>query len=116
MALSLSLYFIVKDETVYVLYLQDDRVATAWLNDPAIRKAIHAKEVSNSVLILLLYYIKKVLLMCLKILQESEIGRWVLCTGKLSFHHDAGSMISFHRNLTLSGYRALIYRYFKQNL
>ncbi|KAF2603249.1 hypothetical protein F2Q70_00027136 [Brassica cretica] len=62
----------------------DDRVATAWLNDPAIRKAIHAKE-------------------------ESEIGRWVLCTGKLSFHHDAGSMISFHRNLTLSGYRALIY-------
>ncbi|XP_013631383.1 PREDICTED: serine carboxypeptidase-like 20 isoform X1 [Brassica oleracea var. oleracea] len=87
----------------------DDRVATAWLNDPAIRKAIHAKEVSNSVLILLLYYIKKILLMCLKILQESEIGRWVLCTGKLSFHHDAGSMISFHRNLTLSGYRALIY-------
>lgn len=62
----------------------DDRVATAWLNDPAIRKAIHAKE-------------------------ESEIGRWELCTGKLSFHHDAGSMISFHRNLTLSGYRALIY-------
>lgn len=62
----------------------DDRIATAWLNDPATRKAIHAKE-------------------------ESEIGRWALCTGKLSFHHDAGSMISFHRNLTLSGYRALIY-------
>ncbi|KAL0702292.1 hypothetical protein Bca4012_058414 [Brassica carinata] len=44
-----------------------------------------------------------------KPLAESEIGRWALCTGKLSFHHDAGSMISFHRNLTLSGYRALIY-------
>ncbi|CAB78333.1 SERINE CARBOXYPEPTIDASE I PRECURSOR-like protein [Arabidopsis thaliana] len=66
----------------------DDRVATAWLNDPEIRKAIHTKEVSNS---------------------ESEIGRWELCSGKLSFYHDAGSMIDFHRNLTLSGYRALIY-------
>ncbi|EOA16514.1 hypothetical protein CARUB_v10004672mg [Capsella rubella] len=62
----------------------DDRVATAWLNDPAIRKAIHAKE-------------------------ESEIGKWELCTDKLAFSHDAGSMIPFHRNLTLSGYRALIY-------
>ncbi|CAD5327734.1 unnamed protein product [Arabidopsis thaliana] len=62
----------------------DDRVATAWLNDPEIRKAIHTKE-------------------------ESEIGRWELCSGKLSFYHDAGSMIDFHRNLTLSGYRALIY-------
>ncbi|KAG2322968.1 hypothetical protein Bca52824_016181 [Brassica carinata] len=45
-----------------------------------------------------------------KPLAESEIGRWALSTGKLSFHHDAGSMISFHQNLTLSGYRALIYR------
>ncbi|KAL0802421.1 hypothetical protein Bca101_057597 [Brassica carinata] len=63
----------------------DDRIATAWLKDPSTRKAIHAKE-------------------------ESEIGRWALSTGKLSFHHDAGSMISFHQNLTLSGYRALIYR------
>uniref|UniRef100_A0A1J3IGU3 Carboxypeptidase n=1 Tax=Noccaea caerulescens TaxID=107243 RepID=A0A1J3IGU3_NOCCA len=62
----------------------DDRVATAWLNNPEIRKAIHAKE-------------------------ESEIGSWALCTGKLLFDHDAGSMIRFHRNLTLSGYRALIY-------
>ncbi|CAN8232401.1 unnamed protein product [Cochlearia groenlandica] len=62
----------------------DDRVAKSWLNDPAVRKAIHAKE-------------------------ESEIGSWDLCTGKLSFNHDAGSMIKYHRDLTLSGYRALIY-------
>ncbi|XP_018490155.1 serine carboxypeptidase-like 21 [Raphanus sativus] len=62
----------------------DDRVATAWLNDPAVRKAIHAKE-------------------------ESEIGRWQLCTNNLHYISDAGSMIEFHRNLTLSGYRALIY-------
>ncbi|KFK23486.1 hypothetical protein AALP_AAs46213U000900 [Arabis alpina] len=62
----------------------DDTVATAWLNDPATRKALHTKEIS-------------------------EIGSWELCTGQLSFSHDAGSMIRFHRNLTLSGYRALIY-------
>ncbi|CAF2158235.1 unnamed protein product [Brassica rapa subsp. trilocularis] len=62
----------------------DDRVATAWLNDPAVRKAVHAKE-------------------------ESEIGRWQLCTDNLNYTHDAGSMIEFHRNLTLSGYRALIF-------
>ncbi|CAH8354942.1 unnamed protein product [Eruca vesicaria subsp. sativa] len=62
----------------------DDRVATAWLNDPAVRKAVHAKE-------------------------ESEIGRWQLCTNNLNYTNDAGSMIKFHRNLTLSGYRALIY-------
>ncbi|KAL1217994.1 Serine carboxypeptidase-like 21 [Cardamine amara subsp. amara] len=62
----------------------DDRVATAWLNDPAVRKAIHAKE-------------------------EKEIGRWMLCTDHLEYEHDTGSMIELHRNLTLSGYRALIF-------
>ncbi|CAH2052304.1 unnamed protein product [Thlaspi arvense] len=62
----------------------DDRVATAWFNDPAVRKAVHAKE-------------------------KSEIGRWVMITDQLVYTHDAGSMIRFHRNLTLSGYRALIY-------
>ncbi|VVA92715.1 unnamed protein product [Arabis nemorensis] len=62
----------------------DDRVATAWLNDPAVRKAVHAKE-------------------------ENEIGRWELCSSQITYDHNAGSMIEFHRNLTLSGYRALIY-------
>ncbi|XP_024009668.1 serine carboxypeptidase-like 21 isoform X1 [Eutrema salsugineum] len=62
----------------------DDRVATAWLNDPAVRQAVHAKK-------------------------ETEIGRWVLCTDQVGYAHDAGSMIEYHRNLTLSGYRALIF-------
>ncbi|XP_010557747.1 PREDICTED: serine carboxypeptidase-like 20 [Tarenaya hassleriana] len=62
----------------------DDRVATAWLNDPAIRRALHAKEVS-------------------------EIGSWTLCTGRLDYIHDNANLINLHINLTLSGYRALIY-------
>ncbi|KAF8092668.1 hypothetical protein N665_0406s0013 [Sinapis alba] len=74
------------------LHCIDDRVATAWLNDPAVRKAVHAKEVFIS-----------------SIIHESKIGRWQLCTNNLNYTHDAGSMITFHRNLTLSGYRALIF-------
>ncbi|KAF8725376.1 hypothetical protein HU200_019893 [Digitaria exilis] len=41
----------------------------------------------------------------------SSIGPWLLCTAKLDFFHDAGSMITYHKNLTSQGYRALIYRY-----
>ncbi|CAN8270566.1 unnamed protein product [Cochlearia groenlandica] len=62
----------------------DDRVATVWLNDPAVRKAVHADK-------------------------EEKIGQWKLCTGQIEYRHDAGSMIEYHRNLTLGGYRALIY-------
>ncbi|KAK0589817.1 hypothetical protein LWI29_018853 [Acer saccharum] len=62
----------------------DDEVATAWLNDAAVRKAIHADEVSIA-------------------------GSWEICTDRIDFSHDAGSMIKFHRNLTLRGYRALIF-------
>ncbi|KAF8388538.1 hypothetical protein HHK36_027213 [Tetracentron sinense] len=62
----------------------DDEVATSWLNNEAVRKAIHAE-------------------------QESTIGTWELCTGNILFHHDAGSMIKYHRNLTIRGYRALIF-------
>uniref|UniRef100_A0A6P4AWI9 Carboxypeptidase n=1 Tax=Ziziphus jujuba TaxID=326968 RepID=A0A6P4AWI9_ZIZJJ len=62
----------------------DDEVATAWLNDETVRKAIHAEE-------------------------ESVIGPWELCTGNIVFSHDAGSMINYHKNLTSRGYRALIY-------
>ncbi|OQU78933.1 hypothetical protein SORBI_3008G073700 [Sorghum bicolor] len=61
-----------------------DEVATAWLNNDSVRSAIHAEPVSS-------------------------IGPWVLCTDKLTFHHDAGSMIIYHKNLTSQGYRALIY-------
>ncbi|XWS31191.1 hypothetical protein CRYUN_Cryun23aG0056200 [Craigia yunnanensis] len=62
----------------------DDEVATKWLNDAAVRKAIHAEE-------------------------ETVIGRWELCTDNILYHHDAGSMIKYHKNLTAGGYRALIF-------
>ncbi|CAD6268018.1 unnamed protein product [Miscanthus lutarioriparius] len=39
----------------------------------------------------------------------SSIGPWQLCTDKIDFDHDAGSMIIYHKNLTSQGYRALIY-------
>uniref|UniRef100_A0A0D9XY96 Carboxypeptidase n=1 Tax=Leersia perrieri TaxID=77586 RepID=A0A0D9XY96_9ORYZ len=61
-----------------------DEVATAWLNNDDVRAAIHAQPVS-------------------------VIGSWLICTDVLDFHHDAGSMISYHKNLTGQGYRAFIY-------
>ncbi|KAL3616297.1 Serine carboxypeptidase-like 20 [Castilleja foliolosa] len=62
----------------------DDEVATAWLNNKAVRKAIHAES-------------------------EKVAGRWDLCTGRIRLYHDSGSMIKYHKNLTSKGYRALIY-------
>ncbi|XP_065875790.1 serine carboxypeptidase-like 20 [Euphorbia lathyris] len=62
----------------------DDEVATSWLNNAAVRKAIHADEVSAA-------------------------GTWELCTDRILFRHDAGSMIKYHKNLTTKGYRALIF-------
>ncbi|XP_020106907.1 serine carboxypeptidase 1-like isoform X2 [Ananas comosus] len=64
----------------------DDEVATSWLNNEAVRSAIHAQP-------------------------RSLIGAWELCTNKIDFDHDAGSMIKYHKNLTAQDYRALIYRY-----
>lgn len=61
-----------------------DEVATSWLDDPFVRKAIHAEPIS-------------------------VIGRWELCTDKILFRHDAGSMIGYHKNLTSRGFRALIF-------
>ncbi|KAL1322453.1 hypothetical protein HN51_067449 [Arachis hypogaea] len=61
-----------------------DVVASSWLNNNAVRKAIHAEE-------------------------ESVTGAWELCTGKIEYSHDAGSMIPYHKNLTALGYRALIF-------
>ncbi|KAA8538772.1 hypothetical protein F0562_025464 [Nyssa sinensis] len=60
----------------------DDEVATIWLNNEAVRKSIHAKP---------------------------ESGGWRLCTSRLSYYHDAGSMINYHKDLTTLGYRALIF-------
>ncbi|KAK4492164.1 hypothetical protein RD792_002961 [Penstemon davidsonii] len=62
----------------------DDEVANAWLNNEAVRKAIHADSANLA-------------------------GDWELCTDRISFNHDAGSMIKYHKNLTSRGYRALIY-------
>ncbi|KAK4835059.1 hypothetical protein QYF36_004703 [Acer negundo] len=61
----------------------DDEVATAWLNDESVRKALHAAP-------------------------KNETGEWQLCTS-LGYTHDAGSMLTYHKNLTMQGYRALIY-------
>ncbi|XP_021673635.2 serine carboxypeptidase-like 20 isoform X2 [Hevea brasiliensis] len=62
----------------------NDGVANEWLNNEDVRKAIHAAS-------------------------GAEIGNWELCSDKLSYWHDAGSMIKFHRNLTSQGYRVLVY-------
>ncbi|GAQ91793.1 serine carboxypeptidase [Klebsormidium nitens] len=62
----------------------DDRVGSRWLNDEAVRTAIHARPVS-------------------------DIGPWLLCTGRIAYTHNAGSMVPIHRNLTGKGYRVLIY-------
>ncbi|XP_059628653.1 serine carboxypeptidase-like 20 [Cornus florida] len=60
----------------------DDTIATVWLNNDEVRKAIHA---------------------------NPESGPWALCTSNLRYYRDAGSMISYHKNLTIQGYRALIF-------
>ncbi|KAI3853694.1 hypothetical protein MKW98_025211 [Papaver atlanticum] len=59
----------------------DDEVATSWLNNEAVKKAIHAKENLD----------------------------WELCTGNIEYYHDLGSMIPYHKNLTARGYRAIIF-------
>lgn len=62
----------------------DDRIASVWLNDESVRKAIHS--------------------------QTKEVaGEWAICTDRINFFHDAGSMIPYHANLTSKGYRAFIY-------
>ncbi|GAV60712.1 Peptidase_S10 domain-containing protein [Cephalotus follicularis] len=63
-----------------------DEVATIWLNNPAVREAIHAQPVSVA-------------------------GPWEICTtnSNFNYNHDAGSMIPYHVNLTNEGYRALIF-------
>ncbi|XP_019450474.1 PREDICTED: serine carboxypeptidase-like 20 isoform X2 [Lupinus angustifolius] len=62
----------------------DDEVATEWLNNDAVRKAIHTVE-------------------------KSVVSEWDLCTNAITYDHDSGSMIKFHRDLTSRGYRALIF-------
>ncbi|KAK4795254.1 hypothetical protein SAY86_013248 [Trapa natans] len=62
----------------------DDEVATSWLNNPNVRTALHVED-------------------------EGSTGGWMLCTDKISYNHNLGSMIKYHKNLTMRGYRALIF-------
>ncbi|KAL0369903.1 UNVERIFIED_CONTAM: Serine carboxypeptidase 1 [Sesamum angustifolium] len=61
----------------------DDEVANAWLNNETVRKAIHAESASVA-------------------------GNWELCTDRITFYHDAGSMIKYHKNLTTRGIEPII--------
>ncbi|EFJ40593.1 hypothetical protein VOLCADRAFT_108101 [Volvox carteri f. nagariensis] len=59
--------------------------ADLWLNDPRVREAIHAES-------------------------REAIGYWTLCSDKISYFRDHGSMIPIHINNTkMHGLRALIY-------
>ncbi|KAK7350563.1 hypothetical protein VNO77_09326 [Canavalia gladiata] len=62
----------------------NDELANTWLNNDAVRNAIHTAP-------------------------KSVVSSWDICTGALIYNHDAGSMINYHKNLTSRGYRALIY-------
>uniref|UniRef100_A0A6N2LBH8 Carboxypeptidase n=1 Tax=Salix viminalis TaxID=40686 RepID=A0A6N2LBH8_SALVM len=62
----------------------NDEVATAWLNDESVRKSIHAEP-------------------------KSIAGPWEICSDRLDYRYGAGSMLPYHKNLTIQGYRALIY-------
>ncbi|CAN0859658.1 Serine carboxypeptidase 1 [Linum grandiflorum] len=65
---------------------QNDEVATTWLNNESVRKALHAQPISTT-------------------------GSWELCTDRVSYLYGAASMVPIHRSLTTQGYRALIYRF-----
>ncbi|CAK7346132.1 unnamed protein product [Dovyalis caffra] len=62
----------------------NDEVATIWLNDESVRKAIHAEP-------------------------KSVAGPWEICSSRIVYGFGAGSMLPYHQNLTTQGYRALIY-------
>nr|KAJ0203045.1 hypothetical protein LSAT_V11C500293630 [Lactuca sativa] len=64
----------------------DDSVAIKWLNNEAVRKAIHADPISKA-------------------------GKWEICTGRVKYNSELITVIDYHKKLTAGGYRALIYRY-----
>ena len=97
--------------------IQNDEVATAWLNDKAVRKALHADDVRTQRVLCNRQskYANRLSndeFQCCSVMhQENVAGPWELCTGRIAYNHDAGSMIKYHKNLTARGYRALLYRY-----
>ncbi|KAJ8753049.1 hypothetical protein K2173_011817 [Erythroxylum novogranatense] len=62
----------------------NDEIATSWLNDENVRKAIHAAP-------------------------KSIAGVWELCSDRINYGYGAGNILPYHKNLTTHGYRALIY-------
>ncbi|KAJ7950922.1 Carboxypeptidase [Quillaja saponaria] len=68
----------------YSVPCTNDEVSKAWLNNEEVRKAIHAEPINVSVI-------------------------WELCTDRVRYTHDSGSMIPYHKNLTLQNYRVLIF-------
>jgi len=88
MVLRLDVYDILEpcyiNATEDLIPCTDFSIAHTWCNDKSVRKAIHAQT-------------------------EDIAGKWELCTDRINFDHDAGSMIVYHKNLTSKGYRALIY-------
>ncbi|KAI3413094.1 uncharacterized protein J3R85_016531 [Psidium guajava] len=64
----------------------NDDFATAWLNDKAVREAIHAAPASVA-------------------------GPWEICSTRVRSNYtiDTGSMIPYHKSLISEGYRALIF-------
>ncbi|KAF5747528.1 serine carboxypeptidase-like 20 [Tripterygium wilfordii] len=70
----------------FFFIIQNDEVATTWLNNELVRQAIHAEPVDM-------------------------IGPWVIISENIlhNYQKDAGSMIPYHTKLTTAGYRALIF-------
>ncbi|MED6157902.1 Serine carboxypeptidase-like 20 [Stylosanthes scabra] len=62
----------------------DVEVATEWLNNDEVRKALHTAE-------------------------KSVVSKWEICTDQITYYHPTGSMIKYHKKLTSQGYRALIF-------
>ncbi len=62
----------------------DSSLAAEWLNRPDVRAAIHAQPVDVT-------------------------GAFSMCTDRIQFTHDAGSMIPIHKALLAAGLRALVY-------
>ncbi|KAK4794106.1 hypothetical protein SAY86_012100 [Trapa natans] len=69
--------------TFHVPCINDD-LATAWLNNESVRKAIHAAPATVA-------------------------GRWMICSDRVEYSGEVDTLIPYHKNLTSQGYRALIY-------
>eukprot|EP00271_Cylindrocystis_brebissonii_P010137 TRINITY_DN26236_c0_g1_i1.p1 TRINITY_DN26236_c0_g1~~TRINITY_DN26236_c0_g1_i1.p1 ORF type:complete len:551 (-),score=73.23 TRINITY_DN26236_c0_g1_i1:803-2335(-) len=72
------------DNGDYLIPCIDERMGTHFMNHPEVRKAMHAKPLS-------------------------EMDPFSICSFKIDYYADAGSMLPIHRYLTQSGYRALIF-------